>query len=94
MESMHESEETMSIHKIASELQEAALLENTEVGEYWMSLVNLSKYVFSHSSDEFAEAFEKELTAAHARLLECFEIVEVTETRTETRKELRWKEGE
>lgn len=84
----------MKIHEIVQELQEAALLENTEVGEYWMALVNLSKCVFSHSSDEFAEAFEKELAATHARLLECFEIVEVTETRAETRKVLRWKEEE
>lgn len=84
----------MTIYKIASELQEAALLENTEVGEYWMALVNLGNYVFAHSSDEFAEAFEKELAATHARLLEHFEIVEITETRTETRKVLRWKEEE
>jgi hypothetical protein len=84
----------MNIHQIASELQEAALLENTEAGEYWMALVNLSKCVFSHSSDEFAEAFEKELAATHAWLLEHYEIVEVTETRTETRKKLRWREEE
>ncbi len=82
---------TMDIYKTASELQEAALIENTEIGEYWMAMANLSKCVINHSSDEFAEAFEKELAATHAWFLEHFEIVEITETRTETKKELIWK---
>ena len=83
----------MTIHQIASELQEAALLENTEVGEYWEALVNLSRYAFAHSSDEFAEAIERELKDTHAKVFEHYEIREVTETRTETRKALRWKEN-
>jgi hypothetical protein len=84
----------MSIHKIASELQEAAILENTEVGEYWMALVNLSKYVLEHAPEELAWALEAAMMEAHTRLFNCFEIVEVTETHTETRKVLRWKEEE
>ena len=71
----------MTIHQIASELQEAALLENTEAGEYWEALVNLSRYAFAHSSDEFAEAIEKELKQTHAWVFEHYEIKEVTETR-------------
>jgi hypothetical protein len=84
----------MSIHKIASELQEAALLENTEMGDYLEALVNISKYAFEHSSEEFAGAIEQELTRMHAWVFGHYEIVEVTETRTETRKELRMKEEE
>lgn len=83
----------MTIHQVASELQEAALLENTEVGEYWEALVNLSRYTFAYSSDEFAEAIEKELRKTHAWVFEHYEIKEVTETRTETRKVLKLKEN-
>lgn len=82
----------MNIHQIASKLQEVALLENSEAGDYWEALVNISKYAFVHSSEEFAEALEKEMEATHAWILEHYEITEVTETRTETRKALRWRE--
>lgn len=81
----------MNIHQITSKLQEAALLENTEAGDYWEALVNISKYAFVHSSEEFAEALEKEMEATHAWIFEHYEITEVTETRTETRKALRRK---
>lgn len=84
----------MNIHKIASELQEAAFIENTEMGDYLEALANISKYAFEHSSEEFAGAIEAELVRMHSWVFGHYEIVEVTETRTETRKELRWKEEE
>ena len=84
----------MSIHKIAAELQRVALIENTELGDYLKALVDVNACGRTYASEEFMTAIEKELKEQHAWVFEHYEIAEVTETRTETRKVLRWKEAE
>jgi hypothetical protein len=91
---MYESEETMNIHQIAADIQRVALLENTELGDYLKALVDVNACGKTCASEEFMTAIEKELVTMHAWVFEAYEIVEVTEARTETRKVLRWKEEE
>ena len=81
----------MNIHQIKSKLQEVALLENTELGDYLEALVNVDSCGTTCASEEFKAAIEKEMETMYAWVFEYYEIAEVTETRTETRKALRWK---
>jgi hypothetical protein len=82
----------MNIHQIAADIQRVALLENTELGDYLKALVDVNACGRTCASEEFMTAIEKELVTMHAWVFGHYEIVEVTETRTETRKKLRWKE--
>ena len=82
----------MTIHQIKSKLQEVAILENTELGDYLEALVNVDSCGTTCASDEFKAAIEKEMEVMYAWVFEHYEIREITETRTETRKVLRWKE--
>jgi hypothetical protein len=81
----------MNIHQITAELQTVALIENTELGDYLKALVDVNACGRTYASEEFMTAIEKELVTMHAWVFEHYEIAEVTETRTEKRKVLRWK---
>lgn len=78
----------MTIYQIKSKLQEVAILENTELGDYLEALVNVDSCGTTCASDEFKAAIEKEMEVMYAWVFENYEIREVTETR----KALRWKE--
>jgi len=79
----------LDLYKMATELEQAAELEGSELGEWWMKLVGLIPRVFDCSSKKFQAAFEKELRTEYKRFKEEFRIVEKTETKTITYKQLK-----
>lgn len=81
----------MNIHQIKLRLQDVAVLENTELGDYLEALVNVDSCGTTCASEEFKAAIEKEMETMYAWVFEYYEIREITETRTETRKVLRRK---
>lgn len=81
------------IHQIKSELSKAAHLEDTEATDYWRALLNVHS-CSTGASDAFLMAIEDELRDIHEWVFSTYEIVEVTETITHTRKVLRWKHKE
>jgi hypothetical protein len=79
---------TDDFYEMAAELELAAELEGSELGEWWAKLASLVPRVFDCASKEFLEAFEKELRGEYKRLKEEFRIEETTETKTVTYRKL------
>ena len=77
------------LYEMATELEQAAELDGSELGEWWAALAGLIPRVFDGASEEFQTAFEKELRSEHKRLKEEFRIEETTETKTVTYRELK-----
>lgn len=77
------------IRNIAGELEAAARLEDSELGEWWLALVGLIPRVFDSASPEFLAAFEAELQAEYSSFKSEYCIVEVTEQKIIRYKELR-----
>lgn len=71
-------------------IKQASQLEETELGEWWHALCNLHPRVMDGASEEFREAWEKEIDLEFQRVISEFKIVERTETREYTYKELVW----
>lgn len=81
--------EELDIYEMSSELYEAASLEGTELGDYWLSLSSFVDQVDGGiASDEFQQAFLKELTAQYKDFKENFKIIQEEETVTKMRKVL------
>ena len=78
------------LHEMADDLREAAQLSCDELGEYWTSLANLYPGAID-GSEEFAEAFKKELASEWQRFQDDFEIKETTEMREVTYRDLVYK---
>lgn len=70
----------MNIVDMASELEDAAGLDRSELGEWWTALVGLIPRVFDSASKEFRDAFENEIKSEHKRLKEEFILEEIMET--------------
>ncbi len=67
------AEPTLTLDQIVEELEEAAALEGTEVGEYWQWLVDgYNKFL----TKNMEKALEKELRFAYKHLINCYEVVE------------------
>jgi hypothetical protein len=71
-------------------IKQASQLEETELGEWWHVLCDMHPRVMDGASDEFREAWEKEIDLEFERVTSEFKIVERTETITRTYKELVW----
>jgi len=69
-------------------IEQAAQLEETELGEWWQALCDLYPRVMDGASDEFREAWEMEVDLEFERVTSEFKIVERTETITRTFKDL------
>ncbi len=82
---------TDDLYEMATELEQAAELEGTELGEWWAALAGLIPRVWDGASEEFQAAFEKELRSEHKRLKEEFRIEETTKTKSVSFRELKHK---
>jgi predicted secreted protein len=80
---------TDDLYEMAEELGQAADLEGSEVGEWWSALSALVPRVFDAASDEFREAFEKELRSQYLMFKEEYSIVETTKYMAVTSRKLR-----
>ena len=65
------------LEKYIEELQEYASYEDTEVGEYWTSLVDLKREMV-YMSDSFREAYEKEVIETLQFIKENYRLTEET----------------
>ena len=70
------------LFQMAEELEQASQLCDDECGEWWSKLAALWPSVRDGASDEFCDAYKKELREEHKRYKTEFRIVEHTETRT------------
>ena len=73
---------------MTEELSEAADYSDDELGEWWKGLADLWPRVVDGGSQEFLEAYIKELREEYKRFKEEFEIIEEKVTREVTYKEL------
>lgn len=72
---------TDNFGEMADELDDAASLCDDEVGEWWQALARMWPRVCDGASEEFLEAYKKELSSEHQRFKEEFQIItQVTET--------------
>ena len=81
--------DNLSIDEMLEELESAATLEGSEVGEQWQALVNC-RAAADYGSKEFREAYEKEVQKQYTHLKENFRIVERRETREVTYTDLKF----
>ena len=72
------------LYNMADELSDAARLCHDECGEWWTLLSDMWPRVCDAASDEFEEAYKKELRREYKRFKDEFRIEEVTETQTIT----------
>lgn len=70
-------------------LEEASQYENTEIGEYWTSLVRMGR-VICHSFNDFKSHFDTELKANYDWFKENFRYEDKTYKTTRTVRELVW----
>ena len=68
----------------AEELTDAAGLCNDELGEWWSMLANMWPRVRDCASDDFEDAYKRELREEYKRFKDEFWIEDVTETETVT----------
>lgn len=80
---------TDDFYEMATDLEQAAQIDGTELGEWWAALAGLVPSVIDGASEEFLAAFEKEIRAQHKRLKEEFYVEETTETKTVTYRRLK-----
>lgn len=73
-----------NLYELAEELNDAAELCNDECGEWWAMLAVMWPRVRDAASNEFEEAYKKELRREHKRFKDEFRIEEETETQTVT----------
>jgi hypothetical protein len=74
---------TKKVEDMLADLEKAAQLENSEVGEWWAALCNLRGSIENGGSDEFQKAWLAEVAAEHKTLKEDYRIVEGERTVTE-----------
>lgn len=72
------------LYEIADELNDAARLCDDECGEWWSLLTDMWPRIRDGASDEFEEAYKKELRREYERFKNEFRIEEITETQTVT----------
>ena len=73
----------MSIAEMLEELEEAATIEGSEVGEQWQALVS-AKAAADYGSEAFLAAYEAEVREQHEHFRNNFRIVERQESRIVT----------
>ncbi len=76
--------------KNAEELEPYASAEGSECGEYWSHLINLVPYVSYMPSEEFKEAFTKELQYQLDECKKNYVFEKTQETRVVEYTELVW----
>lgn len=76
-----------TIDEMLAEMESVAEIEGTEVGAVWMSLA-VGKTAADYGSEEYRDAYNREVKAQYAHFKECFRIVVRTETQKVTYKEL------
>ena len=72
------------------DLEEAANMENAELGDWWDALTTLGYYIRNCGSEEFFDAWEAEVIAEHTRLKRDFKIHESVATFTRVNKRLEY----
>ena len=78
----------MKLEDMVSDLEDAAKLDHTEVGEYWTWLV--AGELVNFQSDSMKKAWEKEVESQHRILKEEYKIVEEEKQITQKRKVLKY----
>lgn len=78
-----------NVRHLVSELEEASEIEGTELGQWWGLLASIYSHSIDCGSPAFRESLDAEIRSEHKRLKEEFRVVESTETRTVTYRELR-----
>lgn len=73
--------DTKQLLKMAQELEEAAGLEGTELGDYWDALAKFARYAIHDASENLRQAFAAEVEEQHDILTTEYEIVEEVEMR-------------
>lgn len=74
----------VEVEDMIADLEEAASLERSEVGEWWAALVAIDRVISYGATERFRKAWVAEVKAEHKRLKRDFRIEESTREVTQT----------
>lgn len=77
-----------NIDKVIEELYEASLLEGSELGDYWSTIISLYEYNTAGMSESLKQTLKKEILDQYEYYKENFIIETREETYTRTIREL------
>lgn len=76
--------EIVEVEEMVADLEEAASLERSEVGEWWSALVAMDRVIEYGATERFRKAWVAEVKAEYKRLKRDFRIEESTREVTQT----------